>query len=306
MRHQGWSGPLHQGHRACFISICVPASCPYIWNHDWKPDPKPIDVTGNPLPPAWFGETHHKLHRAKRGQRRGTPQRAFPNKTQNHRGKSLPACGWSLSGSPVSDSKSPASREQQTNTLVTARRGGHTKPVLFQDKTTETTRRSSGFTNPQSLMSQFHITPGLVLHRELPEATVLLPALGMPSRLLSCPPSHSRMEIITAAQAHKIHLSVEIHTHVSSVELPCSQAIMGHREKMERMRNPRGMVGQSLTSMHSHSYPRLKWSYVQMGFQEKGCNVIFHCISFSTMRCAVLAQNSPRLLYIGFIPYSNE
>lgn len=208
----------------------------------------------------------------------------------------------------------PASGEQQTNTLVMARHGGHKKPVLFQDKTTETMRRSGGFTNPQSLMSQFRVTPGLVLHGELPEVAVLLPALGMPSHLLSCPPSRSqwvtqlgsRMEIITAAQAYKIHLSVEIHTHISSVESPCSQAITGHREKMGGMRNPWGKVVQSWTGMHSHNYPRLKWSYIQMGFQEKGCNVIFRCISFSTMRRAVLAQNTPRLLHIGFIPYSNE
>lgn len=85
----------------------------------------------------------------------------------------------------------PASRERQTNTLVMAHCGGHTKPVLFQDKTTETMRHSSGFTNLQSLMSQFHIMPGPVLHGELPEATVPLPRSGMPSRLLSHALSHS-------------------------------------------------------------------------------------------------------------------
>lgn len=85
----------------------------------------------------------------------------------------------------------PASRERQTNTLVMAHCGGHTKPVLFQDKTTETMRHDSGFTNPQSLMSQFRVTPGLVLPKELPKATVLLPTPGMPSHLLSCAPSHS-------------------------------------------------------------------------------------------------------------------
>lgn len=84
----------------------------------------------------------------------------------------------------------PALRGGQTNASVTARCGGHTKPVLFQDKTTETMRHVSGFTNPQSLMLQFHIMPDPALHEELPEAAVPLPTPGMPSRLLSCAPSH--------------------------------------------------------------------------------------------------------------------
>lgn len=57
----------------------------------------------------------------------------------------------------------PALREVQTNASVTARCGGHTEPVLFQDKTTETMRHASGFTNP-------HVTHVAVSHYARPWA----------------------------------------------------------------------------------------------------------------------------------------
>lgn len=188
----------------------------------------------------------------------------------------------------------PASRERQTNILVMAHCRGHTKPVLFQDKTTETMKHGSGFTNLQSLMSQFCITPGLVLHGELPEATIPLPTPGMPSRPLSCALSRSwrvtqlssLMEIIPAAQVHKISLSIETHTYLGWAELPCGHAMTVHCVKKGRKRNPWAMVGSRWTGTHSHSYPRLKWSYIQVGFQDKGCYVIFHCTSFSAVCCA--------------------
>lgn len=145
----------------------------------------------------------------------------------------------------------PASRERQTNILVMAHCGGHTKPVLFQDKTTEAMKHGSGFTNLQSLMSQFCITPGLVLHGELPEATIPLPTPGMPSRPLSCALSRSwrvtqlssLMEIIPAAQVHKISLSIETHTYLRWAESPCGHTMTVHCVKKGRKRNPWGMVG---------------------------------------------------------------
>lgn len=196
VRCHGWARPLHGGYRACFISVCVTATQKLPLVHIFTTTIK--SLIQSPLmsmgirylprdlgkctasctaPSAAKGGALHKEHSQTRPETTGAshtllvadPYRAVLSQTANL----------------------PASRERQTNILVMTHFGGHTKPVLFQDKTTETMRHGSGFTNPQSLSSQFCITLGPVLHRELPEATVPLPTPGMLSHLLSCAPSHS-------------------------------------------------------------------------------------------------------------------
>lgn len=91
--------------------------------------------------------------------------------------------------------------------------------------------------------------------------------------------SAPRRKIIPAAHAHEL----------------CPQWYTCPSEKPQKgeEENPWGMVGQKWTGKHSHSYPALKWSYIHVGFQEKGCYGIFHCTSSSAVRCAMFAQSAP-------------
>lgn len=224
-RCYGQARPLHGGYRASFISVCVPAVQKLPLVHIFNTMIKSLIqsllmsmgihyllqdlgkcTTSCTVRSTAKGGMLHKEHSRTRPKTTGTSHTLLV---------ADPYCAVLSQKANI-----PASREWQTNILVRAHCGGHTKPVLFQDKPTETMRHSSGFTNPQSLMLQFHIMPGPVLHEELPEATVPLPTPGMPSRLLPCAPSHrrrvtqltSQMEIIPAAHAHEIYLSIEIHT----------------------------------------------------------------------------------------------
>ena len=317
VRHQGWGRPLHGGYRACFVSVCAAAI-----------QKLPLVHICNSAIKSWFQSPRMSMGIRSLQQHLGTctascsmwsPTKggALHKEHSSTRPKTTGASHALLVADPYravlsQTANLPASRERQTNAFLTARCGGHTKPVLFQDKTTGTMRHGSGFTNPQSLMSQFHVTPGPVPHGELPGAKVPLPTPGMPSRLLSSALPRSRratqlsspMETIPAAHAHQTCLSAEIHTHSCWAESPRGHATAGHCEQKGKKRIPGEWWGRAGT--HSHSCPRWKWSYFQVGFQENSCCVICNCTSFSPVRCAVLAENTLKLLHRGFIPYCNE
>lgn len=110
------------------------------------------------------------------------------------------------------------------------------------------------------------------LHRELSAATVPLPTPGMLSHPLPC--SLPQLRVTQLSSQEENHLCCSW-TWTLSVHNDAHALL--RNSKKERKRNPWGMVGQKWTGTHSHSYPALKWSYIHVGFQEKGCYRIFHC-----------------------------
>lgn len=165
-------------------------------------------------------------------------------------------------------------------------------------------------------MSHSCTTLGLTLHRELPAAMVSLPK---PSCLLSCVLSQSwrvtqlrsQTEIIPAAHAHKISLSIDIYT-LTLTYTERNHPVATLSQNTGKRRDGENPMGNGGVEMDWHTQPQL--SYIKMRLHSGElpgkrllCDLPLHIIQHSEV-CSVCTKHSKlfHISFIGFIPYCNE
>lgn len=88
----------------------------------------------------------------RRSELQGGSTACIASRSRSRRGTSRPAWADPCPAALPQTANLSASGERQANILVTAHHCGHTKPVLFRDRTTETTRHGTGVTDAGSCL----------------------------------------------------------------------------------------------------------------------------------------------------------